>query len=175
MTIETPLAPTNRNELELLLAYLTDQRDHVLGILEGLSEEALRQPNLPSGWSCLALVQHLAIDVECFWFRAVVAGEQAAIDYLASVGNAWELDSAVSAGAIFDRYRQEVALANAIIARTALESAPAWWPAGLFGDWQVQDLRQVILHVVTETAVHAGHLDAARELIDGRKWLALEN
>jgi hypothetical protein len=26
-------------------------------------------------------------------------------------------------------------------------------------------------HVMTETAVHAGHLDAARELIDGRTWL----
>jgi hypothetical protein len=30
-----------------------------------------------------------------------------------------------------------------------------------------------MLHVVTETACHAGHLDAARELIDGRRWLVL--
>jgi Protein of unknown function (DUF664) len=29
-----------------------------------------------------------------------------------------------------------------------------------------------MLHVITETACHAGHLDAARELIDGRQWLA---
>jgi len=29
------------------------------------------------------------------------------------------------------------------------------------------------LHVITETACHAGHLDAARELIDGRRWLVL--
>jgi hypothetical protein len=27
--------------------------------------------------------------------------------------------------------------------------------------------------VIAETACHAGHLDAARELTDGRKWLAL--
>jgi hypothetical protein len=32
-------------------------------------------------------------------------------------------------------------------------------------------VREIILHVITETAVHAGHLDAARELIDGRTWL----
>jgi Protein of unknown function (DUF664) len=32
-------------------------------------------------------------------------------------------------------------------------------------------VREVILHVITETAVYAGHLDAARELIDGRTWL----
>jgi Protein of unknown function (DUF664) len=34
-------------------------------------------------------------------------------------------------------------------------------------------VREVILHVTTETAVHAGHLDAVRELIDGRQWLVL--
>jgi hypothetical protein len=34
------------------------------------------------------------------------------------------------------------------------------------------DLEAVMLHVITETAAHAGHLDAARELIDGRKWMA---
>jgi len=34
-------------------------------------------------------------------------------------------------------------------------------------------LRKTILHVITETACHAGHLDAVRELIDGRTWLIL--
>jgi hypothetical protein len=30
-----------------------------------------------------------------------------------------------------------------------------------------------MLHVITETACHAGHLDAVRELIDGRTWMVL--
>src|SRR5258707_15144742 len=62
-------------EGKALLESLTDQRQHVLGILEGLSEEDLRRPVLPSGWTCLGLVHHLALDVERFWFRAVMAGE----------------------------------------------------------------------------------------------------
>lgn len=33
---------------------------------------------------------------------------------------------------------------------------------------EIPDLRSVVMHVVTETAVHAGRLDAVRELIDGR-------
>ncbi len=33
------------------------------------------------------------------------------------------------------------------------------------------DLRSVLMHVITETAVHAGHLDAVRELIDSRQWV----
>jgi hypothetical protein len=32
-------------------------------------------------------------------------------------------------------------------------------------------LRRIILHVITGTATHAGHLDAARELLDGETWL----
>ncbi len=35
------------------------------------------------------------------------------------------------------------------------------------------DLREVLLHVITETTCHTGHLDAARELIDGRQGLVL--
>jgi hypothetical protein len=41
------------------------------------------------------------------------------------------------------------------------------------GSEEVPDLRCVLHHVITETACHAGHLDAARELIDGHQWLAL--
>jgi hypothetical protein len=51
--------PARDAEKMALLAWLGEQREHALGILEGLDEEALRRPVLPSGWSCLAMVQHL--------------------------------------------------------------------------------------------------------------------
>jgi hypothetical protein len=60
--------PDVHREREVLSSCLNEQRDHVLGILEGLSEEDLRRPVLPTGWTCLGLVQHLAVDVERFWF-----------------------------------------------------------------------------------------------------------
>lgn len=163
--------PTPGTESKTLLSYLSAQRRHVLGILEGLDEEALRRPVLPSAWTCLGLVQHLALDVERFWFRCVVAGERAAIDGL--VGDAWHVGAEVPAEAIFDLYRQEIDRANAIIANTPLDAAPAWWPPDLFGDWRLHNLREIMLHVITETACHSGHLDAVRELIDGRRWLVL--
>lgn len=43
-------------ELDAFKGALDRQREHVLGVLEGLSEEDLRRPVLPSGWSCLAFV-----------------------------------------------------------------------------------------------------------------------
>src|SRR5262245_55172081 len=92
-------------ERKTLLAYLSAQRDHALGILEGLDEVALRRPVLPSGWTCLGLVQHLALDIERFWFRAVVAGEQAAIDELAGAPDAWQTGAEVAAESVFELYR----------------------------------------------------------------------
>jgi hypothetical protein len=43
------------------------------------------------------------------------------------------------------------------------------------GEWgkRFTSLRVVMLHVLKETAGHAGHLDAAAELLDGRQWIVL--
>jgi len=160
-------------EAELLLAHLRSQRRHVLGILEGLEDEALRRPVLPSGWSCLGLVRHLALDDERFWFRGVVAGEQEVRDEVAAASeSAWRVGPDETAEQVLARYREEAERTDAIIASTPLDTAPAWWP-DFFGEFRMDSLREVVLHVITETATHAGHLDAVRELIDGRTWLVL--
>jgi hypothetical protein len=176
--------PTMTREAEVLLASLNGQRDHVLGILDGLSDEALRRPVLPSGWTCLGLVQHLALDVERFWFRAVfageVSGEPSPPDDAGpenpgpddAAPDAWQVAPDVPAQDVLNLYRQEIELANAIITTTPLDSPPVHWPER-WPDWRFEDLRQAIVHVITETATHAGHLDAVRELIDGRAWLVL--
>ena len=156
-------------ESQTLLSSLATQREHVLGILEGLSAEDLQRPMMPSQWTCAGLVHHLAIDVERFWFRAVIAGETVPGD----PGNAWQVPADLTAGAVLDLYRREIARADAIMAATSLDSPPAWWPADLFGSWRLDDVREIVLHVIAETACHAGHLDAARELIDGQQWIVL--
>jgi uncharacterized damage-inducible protein DinB len=157
-------------ERQALLAALQDSRAHVLQAVSGLSDDALRQPVLPSGWTCLGLVQHLALDVERFWFRAVVAGEP--VD-LCSGDEAWRVDAATPAAAVLDAYREEARAADEVVRRTDLEAQPAWWPSELFADLPVRDLRQTVLAVLVETACHAGHLDAARELLDGHQHLVL--
>jgi uncharacterized damage-inducible protein DinB len=163
--------PPMIKESQPIVSSLAAQRRHVLGILAGLSEQDLRRPILPSQWTCAGLVHHLAIDVERFWFRAVVAGEQFADDDWPD--NAWQVPADLTATAVLDLYRREIELADAIIAATALDSGPAWWPEDLFGSWRLDNLREILLHVIAETACHGGHLDAARELIDGRQWVVL--
>jgi hypothetical protein len=160
-------ASTSSQETEALLATLSSLREHVLGILDGLSDEALRRPVLPSRWTCLGMVQHLAIDDERFWFQGVVAGEKLEDETV----SAWDVPASTPAETVLALYRQEIERSNAIIRATPLDSRPAAWPADLWPTWRLDDVREIALHVIAETAVHCGHLDAVRELIDGRQWM----
>jgi hypothetical protein len=160
-------------ENDTLLRYVRSQRAHVLGILDGLDEAALRRAVLPSGWIPLALLNHLAFDDERFWFRGVVAGEREVIEPVEQgAHDGWTLDPGVPVEEVFARYRREAALADAIIADSDLDGGPAWWPTSVFGDgFRLRTIREIVLHHVVETATHAGHLDVVRELVDGRQWI----
>ncbi len=159
-----------RTERAAFQHYLANQRGHVVGILEGLTDEQLRQPVLPSGWNCLQLVNHLTWDVEHFWFQCVMAGNLDGFDIGA---NAWELPEGTTALEIMATYRRECELSDAVIADREFDAGPVWWPTEIFPDFPEQSLRELILHVTAETAAHAGHLDAVRELLDHRQWFVL--
>jgi hypothetical protein len=162
-------------EKRALLDSLTSQRQHVLGILEGLDDEAMRRPVLPSGWSCMALLRHLALDDERFWFSGTVAGEPAVIEAVeGAVVDGWHIGPDDTPASVVELYREQVERSDAVLAAAALDDPPAWWPEDLFGSFRLDSVREVLVHVLTETAAHAGHLDAARELIDGRQWMVLD-
>ena len=147
-TMNGEMASRESSEKALMLKALNSQRDHVLGFLDGLSDEALRRPVLPTGWSCLGLVRHLTVDVEQLWFSIVAAGERIQPD---AVG--WQVDPDEPARAVLDAYRQETERANAVIAATPIDAlAKRSWPAEQFGDRPLHDQRELIMHVITETA-----------------------
>jgi uncharacterized damage-inducible protein DinB len=157
----------------LLLRHLAQQRRHVLNQLDGLSDEQLRRPVLPSGWSCLGLVRHLTLSDERYWFEVVVAGGP--LDFWPEGENAdWLVGSHESADRVLSDYRVAIDRSDEIIAARSLDEPPArpedWWAdAGM----EFPDLRAVLLHVLVETATHAGHVDAVRELLDGRQYIVL--
>jgi hypothetical protein len=155
------------DEKDALVMSLNEVREHVIGALEGLSEDDLHRAVLPSGWTPLGMVRHLTLDVEQFWFRGAVAGEPLT---LTAADASWQVAADESSSAVIGLYRDEIARADAIIAATPLDAMPKWWP-DFFKDFPARPLRRTILHVITETAIHAGHLDAARELTDGTQWL----
>lgn len=160
-------------EIEVLREYLDDQREHVLGMLEGLDEEQLRKPALPTGWSCLGMVRHLTHDVERFWFRGVVAGDPEVTKlFTADAAPHWAVPEEAGAAAVLDAYRAEIERANAVLdAADGPHQPPKAWPEAIWPDWRLPDLRHILLHAITEVSCHRGHLDAARELIDGHTWM----
>lgn len=85
-----------------LLQSLTDQREHVLGALESLPDDALRRAVLPSGWTPLGLAYHLAMDVEPFWFLDVIVGDADGI--AEGVDDAWHPPAEMSAESILARW-----------------------------------------------------------------------
>jgi uncharacterized damage-inducible protein DinB len=157
----------------LLMEELEIQREHVIGIVEGLSDAQLREPKLPSGWSFLGMLQHLALDVEYYWLPCIVAGES--LDFFAAKADdpdiTFKVPPTLTGEAAIAEYRKQIAAANDVIAATPLDGRPkqraSWWTESYD-----PCLQEVLLHVITETACHAGHLDAARELVDGRKWMS---
>ena len=66
-------------------------------------------------------------------------------------------------------YRDQCAQSDAVLAVTPLSARPR----GKHGDPDNEppDVRWVVLHMIEETARHAGHLDIARELLDGQTRL----
>ncbi len=129
---------------------------------------------LPSRWSPAGLIHHLTHDVERFWFRQVLLDEPNAI--LTPNGEeAWDVPVGMSAEEIVDEYIRETTYNDAIVQKLKLDTAPAWWDDDLFGHGPPQDMSEILLHVIVETATHAGHMDIVRELHDGQQHLILTN
>jgi uncharacterized damage-inducible protein DinB len=162
-----------KSEKDVLVERLDSQRAHILNAIDGLSSADLRRPVLPTGWTCLGLVNHLALDVERLWFTAIMGGDEE-VARIETDGreDGWHVPAEATAEEIIAGYRREIERADAVIAAVPLDAAPAWWPP-FFPNYRLDNLRELLMHVIVETATHAGHLDATRELIDGRTWLVL--
>lgn len=155
---------------DLLLATLRAQRRRVLSALEGLPDGALTRSAVPSGWSPLGMVRHLTLDVERFWFQGVVAGE--ALD-LPTDDDVWHPSPFPSRRQILDDHEAAAARSDRIIESAALDARPSSRALALYPWAPDRSLLETVLHVITETATHAGHLDIGRELVDGHQHLVL--
>jgi hypothetical protein len=153
---------------ELLLGFLDYYRSVIIRKIEGLPDAELRARRVPSGWAPLELVKHLVF-MEQRWLRWGFRAEQLpdprgdedqAGRWLVGPGEtAADLTAALHAAGKHTR---------AIVARAELTDISA--PGGRFSDGDSRPrptLAWILVYVLQEYARHAGHLDIARELIDG--------
>ena len=154
---DTNFPPGDEDETILLLQWLSYLRGAVLRNIEGLDDaEARWTPNgklIP----LLGIVNHLT-NVEWRWIDGGFGGADVSrSEQEFSPGQEVTLREAVAA------YSQRAIVTDARVRSRSLAevSEPDSWAEG-------KDLRWVVLHMINETARHAGHADAIRELLDGR-------
>jgi uncharacterized damage-inducible protein DinB len=153
--------PFTGGEKESLKAALDRHREAVLWKVEGLDDDELRRPMTPSGTNVLGLVKHLAA-VEYGWFCEPFGRPTEPLPFDEDDEDAdLRVDPGETTADVLAFYERARAAADQVIADLDLDDTGTAW----FGD--TVSMRWVLLHMVEETARHAGHVDIVRELIDG--------
>ena len=163
MVVERVRAPYQGSEREQLGAWLDFHRATLLTKLEGLDDEQLRRPMVPSNVSLLGLVKHLTA-VEHGWFAVGFAqtGESHMFSTEEDPDADFRIEPDETTDGIVEGYLRVCERSRDIA--TAARSLDETFERPSRG---VISLRWVLLHMIEETARHNGHADIIRELIDG--------
>jgi len=159
------------NERNDLLECLQYQRDSVLSIVNGLTEAQWHTSVVPSGWTPAGFVDHLS-GAEYHWFQMVVAGLPVEISPEDEDEAPYDPTAAFTSdrrsAEIVDNYRKQCQISEEILANVSMSTKPL----GRHNpNEEVPSVRWVVLHMIEETAAHSGHLEIARELLDGKTGL----
>jgi hypothetical protein len=140
------------DEIELHLRWLAFLRGAVLRKASGITDEQARwQPDgrlLP----LVGIVNRLT-GVETRWIDGTMLGAE--VDKPAE-----EYQPALPIAEAIAAYRARATATDAAVRALGDLTTPSGYGHGA-------DLRFVLLHLINETARHAGHADAVRELLDG--------
>jgi hypothetical protein len=159
-----------------LLAALEYQRASVRSIVAGLAEEHWHTSVVPSGWTPAGLVAHLG-GAERHWTCGVILAHDPGHPFDEEFGDeeydphaAFVIDWPSSK--VLAYYQDQTQQTDEMLAVTALNSTPK----GRHGPAereQPKSVREIVLHLIEETATHSGHLEIARELLDWKTRLGL--
>jgi hypothetical protein len=171
-TSEKMIVDTERADI---LATLTKHRAFLVNALEGVSDADAGRRSTVSELCLGGIVKHVA-QTESTWADFIERG--------AGAFPAWDDPAAFQArldaftmlpgdtvSSVLGAYAETAARTDALVATLpsldasrALPEAPWFEP----GEWTA---RRVVLHLIAETAQHAGHADIVREAIDGQKTM----
>lgn len=147
------------DERSTLLSFLDYLRDAVAAKAQGLHGDGGRAPGVPSGTSLLGLVKHLTA-AETYWFSWAYEGADIAVpDFGMDLAGSDTEESVLAA------YRDAIRRSNETIAQCEDLNRPGARAAGKGS--VARSMRWILVHMIEETARHAGHADILREQADG--------
>jgi Protein of unknown function (DUF664) len=161
---EPPLAPdemvSTAGERDVLETFLDLYREIIRRKMAGVSEADLRRRLVPSQTTLAGIIKHLT-GVEREWFQLGLA--QRSVDEAGGIpeNDGWLVGSAETADSLITDYDRACAASREIAAKFGLDEAA---PHSRLGH---VSLRWVYVHLIEETARHAGHADILREQTDG--------
>ncbi|MER5325228.1 DinB family protein [Streptosporangium roseum] len=167
MTPPRDRPPYVADERTQLVGWLDMQRAIIHWKCEGLSDVDAHRPVLPASplMTMAGVVSHLRWTEHC-WFEALFLGRPATgPQFEGEHDDADMMVEGVPLAQLLEEYDRQCAVSNEIIAAHSLDDV------GRHPDFRAAaaTLRWMVIHMVEETARHAGHVDAIRELLDGEK------
>ena len=161
--------PDSGPELDQLTAYLDYQRATVLLKTDGQDAEQLAFRLPTSSLTLAGLLNHLAL-VEDSWFHERFAGQPgnalwAGVDWEADPDYEFRTALELTPDELRRRYEEACERSREVVA--GAESLDQLSVSVRRHTGRHFDLRWVLLHLIEETARHAGHADLLREAIDG--------
>jgi len=156
------------DERDALLSFLEQQRYVIRVATFGLDDQGARATPTKSGLSVGGTIRHLT-GVERFWISIVkeqVLPSGSEEDY----DSGFRMEAGLTLSELLDDYALAGSETESVITSIADMGALVPVPKGV--PWFPQDveewsIRWILLHVLEETARHAGHIDLLREHVDG--------
>ncbi len=162
---------TTSSEKTDLLAAFAEQRELLLITVRGLTDAQATRSTTVSELTLGGIVKHLAQGEEV-WTQIMVKGDGELPDGMLDMGQ-YRMAGGDTLPALLERYaRAARATEEAVAALVDLDvSVPLprtpWSPP----EPEYWSVRRILLHLIRETAQHAGHADIIREALDGQKTM----
>ncbi|MFF0152305.1 DinB family protein [Micromonospora sp. NPDC005203] len=153
-----------------LLQTLRRHRGFLLHTVDGLTDEQAVTRSTVSELTLGGLIKHVA-GVEHRWMLFALGGAEAMqreeIDWVGQ----FRMAPGETLAGLVERFQEVAGQTDELIATLDLDSAHPLPQAPWFEPGTSWTVRRVLLHLIAETAQHAGHADILRESIDGAKTM----
>ncbi|MDQ6659054.1 MAG: DinB family protein [Actinomycetota bacterium] len=180
-TLETSETTPTTGERADLLEMLATRRGFLRQTTNGLTDDQARLRTTASELTLGGLVKHVA-DTEEGWAKFIVTGPSAML----SNGKDWtewgeqewaeraasfQLQPDETLAGVLQHYQQVAERTDQLVVTIDLDSSQPLPDAPWFQSGAHWSARHCLLHIVAETAQHAGHGDIIREALDGAKTM----
>jgi len=149
---------------EVFLGYLDYFRSRLVAKLESLPGEELRRSRLPSGWTPIELLKHLAY-VELRWLEWGFEGRDVADPWADVAAGRWYVPAGESLEDLVAELHAQAARTRAVVQSHDL--ADIGQPGERWDGADPPALERILFHLLQEYARHVGHLDIVSELAEG--------